>query len=114
MSKSIFDKIDRTVTGTYIFRLSLIGFLVVFLAVVAFIIKIYVFTASSNKGYIAFIIQNLVLSILLFASSHYIKRHDTKFALIFDTAGGRTKLAWLVGFTVIVAAVYELLKIILS
>jgi len=114
MSKSIFDKIDRIQTGTYIFRLSLLGFVIVFFGVIALLIKINVFPASNSKGYIVFIIQNLLLSIILLISSRYIIKRDTIFALSFDKANGRVKLFWLVGFTIIVAIIYELLKTILS
>ena len=114
MSKSIFDKIDRIQTGTYIFRFSLLGFLVVFLGVIALLIKISVFPASKSNGYIVFIILNLLLSLIFLISSRYIIKSDTRFALSFDKASGQVKLFWLVGFTIIVVIIYELLKAILS
>lgn len=114
MSKSIFDNINRIQTGTYIFRFSLLGFLVVFLGVIALLIKINFFPASKMNGYVVFIILNLLLSIILLISSRYIIKNDTRFALLFDKASGQVKLFWLGGFTIIVAIIYELLKAMLS
>lgn len=108
------NKIDRVQTSTFLYKFSLFGFLLVACSVVAFLIKISVFTNSSNKGYLAFIIQNLALSLILFAVSRYMKKDDTQFAVLFDTANGWLKLFCLSAFAIFVIAIYEILKNLLA
>ena len=114
MRESILEKIDRAKISTYIFRFSLLVFLIVTFAVIAFAIKINVFPASSSKGYIIFIIRNLLLSVILLVSYRYIKKNKTIFAISFDKANGHVKFFWLIGFTISLAIIYELLNTILS
>jgi len=110
MGQTLFDRIDRAQTATYLFRFGLLGFLIVGFGVLALIIKIKVFPDSAGQGYIIFITRNFVLSATLLATSRYIKRNNTRFAVSFDGSPGRIKLAWLLGFIIVTAAVYELLK----
>lgn len=114
MDLTILTRINRAQTASYLFRFSLLGFLIVSLGIIALVIKINAFPASASEGYIIFITRNLVLSVILLTASSYAKRNNTRFAVSFDRAPGWLKLSWLVGFTIFSAAVYELLKRMLS
>lgn len=108
MGQTVFDGIDRRQTGRYLFKLSLLGFAVTGLGLLAFVIKLKAFTGSENSGYVLFIIRNLLLSLILSGASWIMRKNNTRFAVSFDRAEGWVKLSWLVGFVVMASLIYEL------
>lgn len=113
MDETTLEKINRKQLALYIFRLSLFLFTIVFLAILIFLIKYYIFTASSNKGYVIFILQNFILSTLLFISSSYTKKENTKLAVLFDKASGTTKIIGIIVFIISIGVIHKLIHLIL-